>query len=480
MADLSVASLALGKQLNNVLSSHIEGAAGLIQELARRCAAGRIFVDSGGVLHPSMQVFEVKAYGAVGDGATDDTSAVQAALTAAALVGGPVYFPPGNYKITTALTLAPGSTLSVQVVGAGRGTTTITQATAATDVFQWGTTSAEACDACSIADLTLVPTRYGLNWNNCLLCTAERLTISGGVSGVFLQGQNERHVFRDLNLLSQTGRAFDAKGNLNGGGAGGPLNLPETQKCLWERIRFFNCTGTSAFDLSAGILGSQQVSGYGAMRQLLFESNNPTVADLRLGYVYNFSIDGMTNEDSLTTNNTVDGVVIDAGAGLIRLANLQLQGTINGHTYRYCVNQIDGGLHLLTSAFGSASGSGQVRLGGTGGVIEESSIISAANDLVVAGAAATGTRIVNLVDSTFAPILGQSGGSASISDGGTIAHSCFRTPTRASAVPASANIIAAVTAIDGTNLTVALKNRVDGSGAGATTVYWQAWTAYAA
>jgi hypothetical protein len=47
--------------------------------------------------------FNVKDAGAVGDGVTDDTTQVQAALTAAASSGGTVYFPPGRYRIEGAL-----------------------------------------------------------------------------------------------------------------------------------------------------------------------------------------------------------------------------------------------------------------------------------------------------------------------------------------------------------------------------------------
>lgn len=50
----------------------------------------------------------VKAYGATGDGTTDDTTAVQSAINAAL---GPVFFPPGTYKLTTSLTLPAGTTL---------------------------------------------------------------------------------------------------------------------------------------------------------------------------------------------------------------------------------------------------------------------------------------------------------------------------------------------------------------------------------
>jgi polygalacturonase len=47
----------------------------------------------------------VKDYGAVGDGTTDDTTAMQAAITAVATTGQGLYVPAGTYKITSALTL---------------------------------------------------------------------------------------------------------------------------------------------------------------------------------------------------------------------------------------------------------------------------------------------------------------------------------------------------------------------------------------
>ena len=56
--------------------------------------------DKGG------QFFNVKAYGAVGNGTADDTSAVNAALAAAyAAGGGVIYFPPGTYLIAGTLTI---------------------------------------------------------------------------------------------------------------------------------------------------------------------------------------------------------------------------------------------------------------------------------------------------------------------------------------------------------------------------------------
>lgn len=52
----------------------------------------------------------VMEYGAVGDGTTDDTAAVQDALTATP--GGSVYFPPGHYLLTGNLTVPAGTAVS--------------------------------------------------------------------------------------------------------------------------------------------------------------------------------------------------------------------------------------------------------------------------------------------------------------------------------------------------------------------------------
>jgi len=71
---------------------------------------GTSYADiSGGI---NAGVFNVQTFGAVGDGVTDDTVAIQAAIDAIVLAAkGVLLFPPGTYKITAELTAAFTDTL---------------------------------------------------------------------------------------------------------------------------------------------------------------------------------------------------------------------------------------------------------------------------------------------------------------------------------------------------------------------------------
>lgn len=66
---------------------------------------------------PEMPVrYNVKAFGAVGDGVTDDTEAIQKAVGAANAVPGVVFFPAGTYILNNPITVVRGK---VVLRGAG-------------------------------------------------------------------------------------------------------------------------------------------------------------------------------------------------------------------------------------------------------------------------------------------------------------------------------------------------------------------------
>jgi len=68
-------------------------------------------------IHGPDPWFDVRQFGAVGNGSTDDTTAIQSAITAAVSnAGGRVYFPPGTYLISSTLTITSDN---VELQGAG-------------------------------------------------------------------------------------------------------------------------------------------------------------------------------------------------------------------------------------------------------------------------------------------------------------------------------------------------------------------------
>jgi len=65
--------------------------------------------------------FDVRAYGAVGDSVTDDTDAIQAAITDAFNAGGgTVVLPPGDYKVSSTLQTPLDVSGSLKLMGTGR------------------------------------------------------------------------------------------------------------------------------------------------------------------------------------------------------------------------------------------------------------------------------------------------------------------------------------------------------------------------
>lgn len=71
----------------------------------------------------SLQIFNVKSYGAVGDSLTNDSAALVQTIAAASVKGGTVYFPPGVYRYPGKILAITAS--NVHLKGAGRGASRI-------------------------------------------------------------------------------------------------------------------------------------------------------------------------------------------------------------------------------------------------------------------------------------------------------------------------------------------------------------------
>lgn len=121
------------------------GSGDMILASAQTVTGAKTF-NAGKLLDKGEIVFDVKAYGAVGDGTTDDTTAIQNTIDACHTAGGgTVYFPAATYKIIAALKLYSGTTptivaySNITLKGAGAastGGTIISQVTTGADCIK--------------------------------------------------------------------------------------------------------------------------------------------------------------------------------------------------------------------------------------------------------------------------------------------------------------------------------------------------------
>lgn len=109
-----------------------QGAAsiGFVQPLARGTNTGST------LLAKLQETYSVADFGARGDGVTDDTAAIQAAINAmvAGNNGARLMFPSGTYVISSAITIPFGT--GWKICGNSRGSVTISQATNNTGIFR--------------------------------------------------------------------------------------------------------------------------------------------------------------------------------------------------------------------------------------------------------------------------------------------------------------------------------------------------------
>ena len=79
----------------------------------------------------SLNIYNVKSYGAKGDGTTDDSLAIGSAITAIGTSDGNMYFPPGNYLVSQSNSI----TNQMSVSGAGRNSSIITTNNGTANIF---------------------------------------------------------------------------------------------------------------------------------------------------------------------------------------------------------------------------------------------------------------------------------------------------------------------------------------------------------
>lgn len=151
--------------------------------------------DVDQVVYEAVVNVKNQPYSATGNGSTDDTAAIQAAINAVfAAGGGTIYFPPGNYRVTS-LSLSWGTLpTSIVFAGAGQFATSITKIGASTNsVFTLDATLGDGTYS-EFRDMTI-------SGNN---------VASSGIRASLMA----RNVFKSIRVTGATSAGIIAEGSL--------------------------------------------------------------------------------------------------------------------------------------------------------------------------------------------------------------------------------------------------------------------------
>ena len=147
----------------------------------------------GKTLNNKLQdLVSVKDFGAKGDGTTDDTSAIQAAINLACTYGGNVYLPAGTYKISAALVFSMNSSLvdpikRPSMSGDGMAATTIYQTANANGIEVVGY-DAQPAGYCLFQDFTLYgyqKNKLGIALKDIAFVTIDNVYLAGWSTGLY-------------------------------------------------------------------------------------------------------------------------------------------------------------------------------------------------------------------------------------------------------------------------------------------------------
>lgn len=196
-------------------------------------------------------VFNVKSYGAVGDGITDDTTAIQAAINAAANTGatttthrgGIVYLPPGRYKITSGLVITNAGGVTLQ--GGAYGAILNNAAVAGPGILSGGAKVLEGVttivnDCASGAAISILGSSYTTGWSTAWIRIRD-LSVqnpSTSVDGILIDSQG-----------ASMSRIVLERVEVNGGG---------------KQVYITNSVGTDGSPFDVQILGCDLETGNAA------------------------------------------------------------------------------------------------------------------------------------------------------------------------------------------------------------------------
>lgn len=287
-------------------------------------------------------VVNVLDYGAVGDGATDDTAAIQAAINAVnnGTYSGAVFFPAGVYKITNSLTIGNISSSvarPIEIFGEGMASQIHNMATANNPTFNFSGTKGWYIHDLLITGSTVFPntgilidgtTYQVLNW------TIERVNFYTNGVPMLIKTTNTGVISNCATWPNNLDSAIPLKTNVPTSPTNDACQLlgDFCNEITIKECNFLSTTTTYGIFCDADFATGLTILGGD------FESNGgvPNAFGISLNNVYSSAIIGPYLENSTLTltnspNNTISGITNGTIGGLLTLVT-----NSNGNTFTGC------------------------------------------------------------------------------------------------------------------------------------------------
>jgi parallel beta-helix repeat protein len=419
----------------------------VVDDTTARAARATLFAE------PAINV---KDYGATGDGATNDTAAIQAAIDDAPASGGTVFFPFGNYSIGK---ISIGVKSGVTLLGAGWSNTKLTLRNTTNDhmiVIGDGSTYTTGN---AIRNMRLAGNSANQSAGALIrLHSAEDTHISGcyindaKAQGILAEGTGTRNnayvyvsdCYINTNLgdgiyaLNQsytvivTGNVIAGNGKNPANGAGFHSNGNDTHTIVGNvfdenssGIRLFNSSDCTVVGNTMENMDRNAITLDGSSTRNLISSNTIVSPSQETTNTYNgISLDVATS--NVVTDNKISGTTITIATGIEEIGASNTNLIANNH--------ISGTVTTGITKLGAAT-----KVRGNIGYVTENEGVS------------------------------------NVADGATVSHGLATTPTGVLATTSVTQEEVQVTALAASNFTVSIKKRVDGSAGTTQDIYWRAF-----
>jgi hypothetical protein len=268
------------------------------------------------VRQPSVDWLNVRTFGARGDGITDDTAALQAAVTAAAAVKTAVYVPSGTYLVSAPVVIPAGEGLGIF----GSGWASSIKLKAASNCFVFKMTGADT--RITMRDLEIdgncleqgtAGTSGGVDASGAVACRFDNIHfVACRDDGLYL-GPQTGGAFGHNNRV--IGCLFDESMTSTGPGRGIQMNSNDENQVIGCDFEYLGGAGGTTYETAVGILdraGTQFISDCNFVGGATNNTKGVRLQDCSSTKIIGCNFDG-TAGDSIfiaATGNLITGCTI--------------------------------------------------------------------------------------------------------------------------------------------------------------------------